>query len=82
MIGGLSSAASILKDGLADAIFDLGDLPSVSDQVLAPLVAITGQMLGLFLSLKAGLRPDSPSPNGIINRVVQGVRIHPCVTES
>jgi hypothetical protein len=23
------------------------------------------------------LNPDNPSPNGVINRVVQGVRIHP-----
>ena len=62
----------------ADAAFDYGDVPAVSDPVLAPIAAIPGQLLGLFLSLEAGLHPDNPSPGGIINRVVQGVRIHQC----
>jgi D-galactosamine 6-phosphate deaminase/isomerase len=78
VIGGPASTNGVMTAGLADAFFDHGDVPSVSDDVRAPLVAITGQMLGLFLSLNAGLRPDNPSPGGIINRVVQGVRIHPC----
>jgi len=50
--------------------------PPVTDAVRSPLVAITGQLLGLFLSLKAGLMPDNPSPGGVISRVVQGVRIY------
>ncbi|HET6450858.1 MAG TPA: SIS domain-containing protein [Spirochaetia bacterium] len=61
---------------LADASFDYGEAP-VTDSVKAPLVAVTGQLLGLFISLGAGLQPDNPSPRGVINRVVQGVRIHP-----
>ena len=77
VIGGPASTNGVMTAGLADACFDHGDFPSVSDEVRAPLVAMTGQMLGLFLSLDAGLRPDNPSPGGIINRVVQGVRIHP-----
>jgi hypothetical protein len=28
------------------------------------------------LSLRQGLNPDNPSPDGVINRVVQGVKIH------
>ena len=62
---------------LADAAFDYGPAEAVTDSILAPLVAVTGQLLGLFVSLEAGLRPDNPSPGGVINRVVQGVRIHP-----
>jgi len=62
---------------LADAAFDYGPAAVVTDSILAPLVAVTGQLLGLFVSLEAGLRPDNPSPGGVINRVVQGVRIHP-----
>lgn len=62
---------------LTDACFDYGHAPGVTDEVQAPLVAMTGQLLGVFLSLNAGLRPDNPSPSGVINRVVQGVRIHP-----
>jgi tagatose-6-phosphate ketose/aldose isomerase len=35
-----------------------------------------GQLLGLFFSLRWNLRPDCPSPNGAISRVVQNVSIH------
>jgi tagatose-6-phosphate ketose/aldose isomerase len=54
-----------------------GPVPSVTDEVRAPLVAVTGQLLGLFFSMGVGLRPDNPSPSGVITRVVQGVHIHP-----
>jgi tagatose-6-phosphate ketose/aldose isomerase len=37
---------------------------------------VVGQMLALFKSLNLGLKPDSPSPDGTINRVVQGVTIY------
>jgi tagatose-6-phosphate ketose/aldose isomerase len=33
-------------------------------------------MLGLYASLAVALQPDSPSPGGVINRVVSGVRIY------
>jgi tagatose-6-phosphate ketose/aldose isomerase len=35
-----------------------------------------GQLLGLFFSLRWGLTPDSPSPNGAITRVVQPIGIY------
>ena len=41
-----------------------------------PLDVIFGQLLGLFFSLQWSLRPDCPSPNGAISRVVQNVTIH------
>jgi tagatose-6-phosphate ketose/aldose isomerase len=75
--GGLGPLTDLVKTDLADAFFDYGSVPAMTDEMLAPLVAMTGQMLGLFLSLREGLRPDNPSPSGIINRVVQGVHIHP-----
>lgn len=37
---------------------------------------IFGQLLGLFASIQAGLKPDNPSPNGAISRVVQNVGIY------
>ena len=54
-------------------------LPSsftVADEYRPPLDVIFGQMLGLFFSMQCGLRPDCPSPNGAITRVVQDFRIH------
>ncbi len=48
----------------------------ISDLYLPPLFVLTGQCLGLFASLREGLRPDEPSPHGAISRVVSHVTIH------
>jgi len=48
----------------------------ISDLYLPPLFVLVGQFLGLFASLKEGLRPDEPSPQGAISRVVSHVTIH------
>jgi tagatose-6-phosphate ketose/aldose isomerase len=37
---------------------------------------IFSQMLGLFASVELGLKPDSPSPNGLISRVVEKFAIY------
>lgn len=34
------------------------------------------QLLGLLCSLRLGLKPDNPSPNGTISRVVSHVNIY------
>jgi tagatose-6-phosphate ketose/aldose isomerase len=54
----------------------LGLQNRVSDFYLTPLAVIAGQLLGLFASLKEGLRPDEPSPQGAIGRVVGHVKIY------
>ena len=46
---------------------------SVPDLYRPMLDVIFGQLLGLFASLNAGLRPDTPSPTGAISRVVQNI---------
>jgi tagatose-6-phosphate ketose/aldose isomerase len=48
----------------------------VPDDCRPPLDVIFGQLLGLFFSLRCGLTPDQPSPNGAISRVVQDVKIY------
>ena len=48
----------------------------ISDLYLPPLFVLVGQLLGLFASLREGLRPDEPSPHGAINRVVSHVTIY------
>jgi tagatose-6-phosphate ketose/aldose isomerase len=51
--------------------------PSTLADDYRPVVdVIFGQLLGLFFSLQWELRPDCPSPNGAISRVVQNVSIH------
>jgi tagatose-6-phosphate ketose/aldose isomerase len=51
------------------------------DALRPPLDVIFGQLLGLFFSLEAGLKPDTPSPSGAISRVVSHVKIHPAATQ-
>ncbi len=47
------------------------------DDAYRPIVdVIFGQLLGLFASLEIGLKPDSPSPNGLITRVVEQFAIY------
>jgi tagatose-6-phosphate ketose/aldose isomerase len=41
-----------------------------------PYVAFA-QMLAFHASLELGLTPDNPNPEGLVNRVVKGVMIHP-----
>jgi tagatose-6-phosphate ketose/aldose isomerase len=62
----------------ADVALGLGNDPRKAppDGLRPPLDVIFGQLLGLFCSLEAGLKPDTPSPTGAISRVVSHVRIH------
>jgi tagatose-6-phosphate ketose/aldose isomerase len=70
--------------GSADVALELGDgaRKAPPDALRPPLDVIFGQLLGLFCSLEAGLKPDTPSPSGAISRVVSHVRIHPTVDQS
>jgi tagatose-6-phosphate ketose/aldose isomerase len=62
-------------DGLFDEIIP-AILPQAPDALRTPYEIVIPQLLGYHLSLRVGLNPDNPSPGGVINRVVQGVRIH------
>ena len=64
---GLDSFPNTLSLELPDEITDL---------YLPPLFVLVGQLLGLFASLREGLRPDEPSPHGAISRVVSHVTIY------
>ena len=47
------------------------------EDFLAVVSVLPAQLLGFYKSIKAGLQPDTPSENGLIHRVVQGVNIYP-----
>jgi len=49
----------------------------LDEEYLAICSVIPAQLVGLFKSLHLGLRPDNPSVNGAISRVVEGVQIYP-----
>lgn len=46
------------------------------DEYRPVLDVMFGQMLGLFASLRCGLKPDQPSPNGAISRVVMPIQLY------
>ena len=48
----------------------------IPDTYLPPVQVIFGQLLGLFSSMREGLKPDSPSPAGVISRVVEKFAIY------
>jgi tagatose-6-phosphate ketose/aldose isomerase len=63
---------------VADEVIELypGEEPLQDDfRVLTDVVVC--QILAYLKSLSLGLSPDNPSPEGIINRVVQGIKIYP-----
>jgi len=55
----------------------VGGLEGVEDAMLALPFVVVAQLLGLCFSLALGYTPDNPFPNQKVNRVVQGVSIHP-----
>jgi D-galactosamine 6-phosphate deaminase/isomerase len=48
----------------------------MADAYRPPVNALFVQLPGLFASLRQGLKPDAPSPNGAISRVAFEVRIY------
>jgi tagatose-6-phosphate ketose/aldose isomerase len=48
----------------------------VGDLYRPPVDVMLGQLLGLYSSLAHGLKPDAPSPRGVISRVVGEFRIY------
>ena len=65
-IDGFAAKDQVLVESLAGA----NDLA-----LLFPYIVLA-QMIGVRQALALGKSPDDPNPSGIINRVVQGVRIH------
>lgn len=78
----------IFSLGIGQCLSELGDLNinlnidlcsgnQVSDDFFSICSILPAQILGFFKSLSLGLTPDSPSKNGGIHRIVQGVTIYP-----
>lgn len=55
---------------------------SVPDAYWAVAAVIVAQRLAMASSLALGLPPDNPFPGGEVNRVVQGVTVHPLPSTS
>jgi tagatose-6-phosphate ketose/aldose isomerase len=59
-----------------DVVIDPPGLASVADEDAPVLDVVVGQLLAFFRCLHIGLRPDSPSDEGVISRVVGDFAIH------
>lgn len=61
---------------LVDYCLPVGCESDFPDLYRPVLDVMLGQLLGLFASLRCGLKPDQPSPNGTITRVVQPIKLY------
>ena len=66
---------------LGDDCIALPGVGETSDLALALPYILFCQAFALLQSLALGLRPDTPSVSGTVNRVVQGVTIYPLTNE-
>jgi tagatose-6-phosphate ketose/aldose isomerase len=72
---------SKIKQPDLDLLIQLADTTEKLDEdLLAVCSVIPAQLLGMYTCLKYGLRPDNPSQNGSITRIVEGVNIYPFET--
>jgi D-galactosamine 6-phosphate deaminase/isomerase len=61
---------------LADYCLSLDCAANFPDVYRPVLDVMLGQLFGLFASLRSGLKPDQPSPNGTITRVVSPIKLY------
>ncbi len=79
----LDLLAELERDGRAAELVALsaatygGETGAIDDFWLSLPDVVFCQMLAFFKARALGISPDNPCPSGEINRVVQGVRIHP-----
>jgi tagatose-6-phosphate ketose/aldose isomerase len=59
-----------------DYALSVGPVTDVPDHYRPVLDVMLGQLIGLFASMRCGLKPDQPSPSGTITRVVQPIKLY------
>jgi len=64
------------SDAAADFSLDCAAFAEIPDTYRPVVDVIFGQLLGLFASIEIGMKPDSPSPSGLISRVVEKFAIY------
>jgi tagatose-6-phosphate ketose/aldose isomerase len=57
-------------------VVEMAGMAAMSDADATVLDAVIGQLLAFFRCLAVGLRPDAPSDDGVISRVVADFAIH------
>jgi tagatose-6-phosphate ketose/aldose isomerase len=74
LIVGEDVPADLVREG--DVVLECKGLVNVGDENAPVIDVIVGQLLAFFRCLEEGLRPDSPSEDGVISRVVQTFALH------
>ncbi len=59
-----------------DIVLECPGLAQIGDENFPVIDVLAAQLLAFFCCLEAGLRPDSPSEDGVISRVVQTFDLH------
>jgi len=65
-----------LVSSTTDVVVDCASADGLADEDLTVIDALAGQLLAFFRCRDAGYRPDSPSEEGVITRVVSDFVIH------
>ena len=74
VIVGEKIPSELLRD--ADVALECPGLIAVGDDNATLINVLAGQILGFFRCMEEQLRPDSPSEDGVISRVVQSFALH------
>jgi tagatose-6-phosphate ketose/aldose isomerase len=74
LIVGEDIPQKVLRKG--DLAVECPELAKFGDEDAATIDVVVAQLLGLFRCLEEGLRPDSPSEGGVIQRVVERFPLH------
>jgi D-galactosamine 6-phosphate deaminase/isomerase len=59
-----------------DVVIDCRGLEQLGHENFPVIDVLVGQLLAFFRCMEEGLRPDSPSEDGVISRVVQTFALH------
>ncbi len=74
VIVGEEIPADVIRED--DVAVECSGLCSLDDNDTPVIHVVVGQVLAFFRCVEAGLHPDTPSKDGVINRVVPGFRLH------
>ncbi|SEN07180.1 galactosamine 6-phosphate isomerase AgaS [Duganella sp. CF517] len=80
--GRVLALSGIAEPALGGDCMLLQGVDDANDLALALPYIVFCQSYALLQSLDLGLRPDTPSVSGTVNRVVRGVTIYPCEGKS
>ena len=76
-VGQIGICENVDFDLKLDLLIKLADKKiTLSEDLLAVCYILPGQILAFYKSLDLGLKPDAPSANKVISRVVEGVTIY------